>query len=51
MELKGILLSEINQTEKDKYCMVPLTCGVEIKNQTQKQKVEKLLSGTKSLEK
>ena len=27
MDLKGIMLSEISQTEKDKYCMLPLTCG------------------------
>ena len=24
MELEGIMLSEINQTEKDKYCMISL---------------------------
>ena len=28
MDLKGVMLSEIGQTEKDKYCMFPLTCGV-----------------------
>ena len=29
MELKGILLSEINQTEKDKYCMIiSLLCEI-----------------------
>ena len=26
--LEGILLSEINQAEKDKYCMVSLTCEI-----------------------
>ena len=27
MDLKGIMLSEISQTEKDKYFMLLLTCG------------------------
>ena len=27
-ELEGIMLSEISQTEKDKYCMLSLTCGI-----------------------
>ena len=26
--LENIMLSEISQTEKDKYCMVSLTCGI-----------------------
>ena len=25
---QGIMLSEINQIEKDKYCMVSLMCGI-----------------------
>ena len=28
MDLKDIMLSEISQMEKDKYCMFPLTCGI-----------------------
>jgi len=28
MELGGIVLSEISQTEKDKYCVISLTCGI-----------------------
>ena len=28
MDLKGILLSEINQTEKGKYCMISLICEI-----------------------
>ena len=28
MDLKGTMLSEISQTEKDKYCMLPLTWGI-----------------------
>ena len=27
MELEGIMLSEISQTEKDRYCMISL-CGI-----------------------
>ena len=27
MDLEGIMLSEISQTEKDKYCMISLMCG------------------------
>ena len=27
MNLKCIMLSEISQTEKDKFCMIPPTCG------------------------
>ena len=28
MDLEGIMLSEISQTEKDKYCMNSLICGI-----------------------
>ena len=28
MDLESIMLSEINQTEKDKYCMLSLICGI-----------------------
>ena len=28
MDLEGIVLSEISQTEKDKYCIISLTCGI-----------------------
>ena len=28
MDLEGIILSEISQTEKDKYCMISLMCGI-----------------------
>ena len=32
MDLEGITLSEISQNEKDKYCILSLTCGfLEIK--------------------
>lgn len=28
MDLEYIMLSEINQTEKDRYCMISLICGI-----------------------
>ena len=28
MDLKGIMLSEISQTEKDRYHMISLICGI-----------------------
>ena len=28
MDLEGIMLSEIRETEKDKYCMISLICGI-----------------------
>ena len=28
MDLEGIMLSEISQIEKDKYCMISLICGI-----------------------
>ena len=28
IDLESIMLSEINQTEKDKYCMLSLICGI-----------------------
>ena len=28
MDLEGIVLNEISQTEKDKYCMISFTCVV-----------------------
>ena len=28
MDLEGIMLSEISQTEKDKYYMMSLMCGI-----------------------
>ena len=27
-DLEGIMLSEISQIEKNKYCMISLTCGI-----------------------
>ena len=28
MDLKNIMLREISQTKKDKYCMISLICGI-----------------------
>ena len=28
IDLEGILLNEISQTEKDTYCMLSLICGI-----------------------
>ena len=28
VDLEGIMLSEISQTEKDKYCMISVICGI-----------------------
>ena len=28
LDLEDIMLSEISQTEKDKFCMIPLICGI-----------------------
>ena len=36
IDLGGITLSEINQAEKDKYCMLSLTCGIQKKKKKKK---------------
>ena len=28
MDLEGIMLGEINQTQKDKHCIISLICGI-----------------------
>ena len=28
MDLEIVILSEVSQTEKEKYCMISLTCGI-----------------------
>ena len=45
MNLKDLMLSEISQSQKDKYCMIPLM------RDTQKQKVECWLPGAGQEEK
>ena len=34
MDLEGIMLSETSQTEKDKYCVILLICGIKNIQQT-----------------
>ena len=29
MDLEGTMINEVSKTEKDKYCMILLTCGIE----------------------
>ena len=41
MDLEGIMLSKISQTEKDKYHMFSLTCGIKTKQNKQKQQQKK----------
>ena len=38
------MLSEINQTEKDKYCMISLICGIQ--NKTKPNLIEKEIKFT-----
>ena len=41
MDLKGIMLSDINYTEKDKYSELSLTCGIsKIKQMNEYNKTE-----------
>ena len=39
--LKGIVLGEISQTEKDKYCMISIMCVTTLYNKLVKVKKEK----------
>ena len=40
MELDGIILNEISQTKKDKYCIMSFICRLQKKSNLQKQRVE-----------
>ena len=42
--LEGIVLSEISQTEKDKYCMILLICGIQKIQQTSEQNITEAYS-------
>ena len=42
---ENIMLSEISQSEKDKYCMISLICGIQWTNWTNKQNRDKLIDG------
>ena len=45
MNLKDIMLSEISQPQKDKYCMIPHIWGTQ-KSQIHRQEVEWCLPGS-----
>ena len=40
MNLEDIMLSEISQTEKGKYYMISVICGINKKSNAQKMRVE-----------
>ena len=42
MDLEGITLREVSKTEKDKYPMISLTCGIEKTKQMNKQNKNRL---------
>ena len=39
MDLEGIMLSERSQTEKYKYHMISLVCGIQKQNKTKQNKI------------
>ena len=41
MELEPLILSELSQTEKAKYCIKSLICGIEQKNDTKEPTKQK----------
>lgn len=45
MDLEGIMLREISQIDRDKYCMKPLTCQILRKKNSLVETVEKWLLG------
>ena len=47
MGLESVVLSEISQSEKDKYCMSSLTCGTYL-NELNKQTNRNRLIGTEN---
>ena len=48
MDLEGIILSEISQTEKGKYCMISLICGTQMTTREQ-TKQNRLITTEKKL--
>ena len=44
MALEGIILSEISQTEKDRYCTVLLMYGIQLKSQTLRNRELKVVA-------
>ena len=45
MDLENIMLSEISQSEKEKYHMISLIGGIEWTNYTNKEKGDRLIDG------
>ena len=46
MNLEGILLSKISQTEEDKYCMLYIICGIKKKMKNERIIVTEQMSGS-----
>ena len=44
MDFEGIMLSEISQTQKDKYCMISYICGIWKTNKQQQKQNPKTLN-------
>ena len=40
MDLEGIMLSEISKTEKDRYHIISLICGIFFKKQKQNKHID-----------
>jgi len=51
VNLEGITLSEISQTEKDKYCMILLICGIKAKQKTSEKQNRVVVPGAGGWEK
>ena len=49
MDLKSITLSEISQTEKDKYHMISFTCGIQRTKEMKKQNRNRLIDAENKL--
>ena len=43
MDLEGIMLSEISETEKDKYCMISLICIIQKQNKKKKKNLSSFI--------
>ena len=47
--LGDVMLNEIRQSQNDKYCMIPLTCGMPSKSNSWRQRVEWMNGGYQRL--
>ena len=45
MDLENIMLSEVSQSEKDKYQMISLLCGIKWTNWTNQKDRDRLIDG------